>query len=83
MLPVALLLFFLPPYIRIFDQDGLISGLPPLLVYIFGLWALGILASALLGRGLVRAEMNQALESGSEMEGREPPEQPHASERET
>ena len=63
-LPVVLLLTFLPPYIRIFDQNGLLGGLPLLLVYIFGIWSIAILASALLGHRLSRSETEKANDGG-------------------
>ena len=65
-LPLALLLLVLPPYIRIFDQDSFLNGIPLLLIYIFGLWALVILASGLLSRNLVQHEMTDRLGEGGE-----------------
>ncbi|OAB56695.1 hypothetical protein AY600_02345 [Phormidium willei BDU 130791] len=61
-LPVAMLLLVLPPYVRIFDQDSFLGGVPLLFLYIFGLWALAILVSALVARGLARREMPLAQE---------------------
>ncbi|MGP1254324.1 MAG: hypothetical protein ACTS10_07935 [Kiloniellales bacterium] len=65
-LPLALLLLVLPPYVRIFDQDSFLNGIPLLLIYIFGLWALVILASGLLSRNLVQHEMADRLGEGGE-----------------
>ena len=71
-LPLALLLLVVPPYIRIFDQDSWLGGVPLLLVYIFGLWALVILASGLLSRGLVRHEMTDTQGEGEETDRPKP-----------
>ncbi len=69
-LPVAMLLLILPPYIRIFDQDSFLGGVPLLFLYIFGLWALVILVSAVIARGLARREMSPAVE-GARAAGKE------------
>ncbi|WP_421708791.1 hypothetical protein [Algihabitans sp.] len=82
-LPIALLLTFLPPYVRIFDQNGLLGGVPLLLVYIFGIWSLVILASALLGRRLSQSEMENTTEGTQATAADEPTRSPGEAERGT
>ena len=82
-LPIALLLTFLPPYVRIFDQNGLLGGVPLLLVYIFGIWSLVILASALLGRRLCQSEMENTTEGTQAAAADEPTTSPGQAERGT
>lgn len=82
-LPIALLLTFLPPYVRIFDQNGLLGGVPLLLVYIFGIWSLVILASALLGRRLCQSEMENTTEGTQATAADEPTRSPGEAERGT
>lgn len=60
LLPAALLVVILPPYVSVFDQDSLLSGIPLLHLYIFGVWALAILVCALLARRLLHEEMQGA-----------------------
>ena len=54
LLPLAGLLLLMPPYIRVFDQPAFFAGVPLLYIYIFCLWLVGILLSALLSRTLKR-----------------------------
>lgn len=56
LLPAAFVLLILPPYIRVFDTDATLAGLPLLHVYVFGLWAAAILASGLLAGRLARVD---------------------------
>jgi hypothetical protein len=57
LLPFALLVMFVPPYLRVFDQDSFLAGLSLLHIYIFGVWALAILASGLIAHRLARDVM--------------------------
>lgn len=54
LLPLIGTLIFLPPYIRIFDQDAVLWGIPVLFIYIFLLWLIGIMLTAIVARKLVR-----------------------------
>lgn len=52
-LPLIGILIFLPPYIRIFDQNAFLAGIPVLFIYIFMLWFIGIVLTAIVARRLV------------------------------
>jgi len=56
LLPLAILLLLLPPYISIFDQPVFLAGLPLLPAYIFTAWMIGIGLAAWLSRRSLRAE---------------------------
>jgi hypothetical protein len=53
-LPLAGLLLFMPPYLRILSRDDQLFGIPVLHIYIFVLWLVGIILSAMVSRRLVR-----------------------------
>lgn len=53
--PVGGVVLFLPPYVRIFDQDGTVLGIPFLHVALFTCWLIGIVLTALLARLLIRS----------------------------
>lgn len=53
LLPVFGTLMFLPPYVSIFDQPGMLWGVPVLHVYIFAIWMAGIVLTALVSRRLI------------------------------
>lgn len=65
LLPLIGTLIFLPPYIRIFDQDATLGGVPILFIYIFLFWLIGIVLTALVARHLVHDDRDR--------KGREPP----------
>lgn len=52
-LPLGAVLIFTPPYMRIYDQDWTVFGVPFLHVSLFALWFIGLLLSAALARRLV------------------------------
>ena len=49
-LPVAATLLLMPPLIRIFATPATPGGIPLIVLYIFGVWAVIILVAFLLGR---------------------------------
>ena len=52
-LPMGAVLIFTPPYMRIYDQEWTVFGVPFLHVSLFALWFIGLLLSAALARRLV------------------------------
>ena len=54
LLPLAALLLFMPPYLRILSRADQLLGIPVLHIYIFGIWFAGILLTAAISRRLVR-----------------------------
>lgn len=72
LLPLAGALLLLPPYIRVFDQDVTVLGLPLLHVYLFGIWLLGIVLTAMLSRRLAR-HIAAPTEDGQDGGNGEPP----------
>lgn len=55
-LPVFGLVLFMPPFAGLFVGDGALAGVPAVVIYIFGAWAVLILLGVLLSRRLGRAE---------------------------
>ncbi len=49
-LPVAAAILLLPPFILIFAAPGTIAGVPLIVVYVFGIWAVIVLAAWLVAR---------------------------------
>ncbi|MEM8791541.1 MAG: hypothetical protein AAGE80_07975 [Pseudomonadota bacterium] len=71
-LPIVGLLFLIPPFATIFAIEGRILGIPVMVAYIFTVWALLILASAILSWRIGRASRKDAadrLESTEEQPG--------------
>lgn len=56
LLPVGAVLLFLPPYVGLADGAGTLLGIPSLHFYIFGVWGLGIVLTALVARRLSALE---------------------------
>ena len=56
LLPFAGLLLLMPPFIGLFPPAAQWAGIPVLVLYVFGVWALLIVLAALLARHLPRAE---------------------------
>src|SRR3546814_13046196 len=54
LLPLAGLVLFMPPYLRILSREEQLFGIPVLHFYIFAVWLIGIVLSAAISRGLVR-----------------------------
>jgi hypothetical protein len=55
-LPFAVAIMLLPPVILVFATPVRVLGLPLILLYVFGLWALAILSAFLLARRLADFE---------------------------
>lgn len=53
LLPVAGLILFMPPYLRIMSRADHLFGVPVLHVYIFSLWLIAILLTAVISRRLI------------------------------
>lgn len=49
-LPVAAAILLLPPFILIFAAPAAIAGVPLIIVYVFGAWAVIVLAAWLVAR---------------------------------
>lgn len=43
-------ILFTPPMLALADRDGTVLGIPPLLVYVFTSWLVGIVLTALAAR---------------------------------
>jgi len=63
-LPLGAVLLFLPPYVRLFDQPGFLFNIPLLHAYIFVLWLVGIVLTAMLARRLSREADAEAAATG-------------------
>jgi hypothetical protein len=49
-LPVAAAILLLPPFILIFAAPATIAGVPLIIVYVFGIWAVIVVAAWLVAR---------------------------------
>ncbi len=56
LLPLVAALLLTPPLVLIFDAPAEIAGVPLTVLYVFGVWAAVIIASAMLARRLGRLE---------------------------
>ncbi|MEQ8603011.1 MAG: hypothetical protein RIB45_06800 [Marivibrio sp.] len=78
-LPAGAVLIFTPPYMRIYDQDWTVFGVPFLHVSLFALWFVGLVLSAALARRLIADEEAgedggvEALDAPPPSDGAEPP----------
>jgi len=78
-LPLGAVLLFTPPYMRIYDQDWTVFGVPFLHVSLFALWFAGLILSAALARRLIADEeaggdgAAETLEGPSAAEATDPP----------
>ncbi len=54
-LPLVGLLLFMPPLLSLFDGGHFLFGMPLLLIYIFAIWLVGILLTAVAARHLQQA----------------------------
>lgn len=54
LLPLAGLILFMPPYLRILSREEQLFGIPVLHIYIFAVWFIGIVLSAAISHRLVR-----------------------------
>ena len=48
LVPLGCLLLFMPPYIGIFDQPRFLFGIPVLQIFIFSVWLVGIVMTAVI-----------------------------------
>jgi hypothetical protein len=55
-LPFVAAMLLAPPIILIFAVPVMLAGIPLILIYVFGVWAVIILSAALLARRLSKAE---------------------------
>lgn len=66
LLPVTAAILLLPPFILVFAAPVLISGVPLIVVYVFGVWAAIVLCAWLLARRLAKAEDSGGTEGEAE-----------------
>lgn len=55
-LPVAGLFLIMPPFVFVFDHPGTVLGIPVIIAFLFGVWALMILGTRWLQKKLIMAE---------------------------
>jgi hypothetical protein len=55
LLPVVAAALLLPPFILVFAAPVRLAGIPLIVIYVFGAWALIVLAAWLLARGRMDA----------------------------
>jgi hypothetical protein len=53
LLPVAGLILFMPPYLRIPSRAEHLFGMPVLHVYIFSIWLIAVVLTAIVSRRLI------------------------------
>ena len=75
-LPIVGALLLLPPLAGIFQLDMRIAGVPVTAVYLFGVWAILIIAAYALSRALQNAEHTTAVETDASRES-SPEDDPH------
>lgn len=51
-LPFATAALLLPPLVLVFAQPSLVAGIPLIILYIYGVWALAVLGAFLIARHL-------------------------------
>lgn len=56
LLPVTAAILLLPPFILVFAAPVLISGVPLIVIYLFGVWAAVVFLAWLLARRLAKAD---------------------------
>jgi len=56
LMPLAGLLLFMPPIMGLFDHHLYVLGLPLLPLYLFAVWLLGIVLTAVVARRLRKAD---------------------------
>lgn len=54
LLPITAAILLLPPFILVFAAPVLLAGIPLIVVYLFGTWAVIVLCAGLLARHLAR-----------------------------
>lgn len=64
LLPIAATVLLLPPFILIFAAPTFVFGVPLIVAYVFGVWALVIFASWLVARR--HAEASEGLDAAQE-----------------
>ena len=66
LLPFTAAVLLLPPFILVFAAPALISGIPLIIIYVFGVWAAVVFCAWLLARQLARAEAAARIEGEAE-----------------
>ncbi|MGD9806855.1 MAG: hypothetical protein AB7E81_22745 [Hyphomicrobiaceae bacterium] len=56
LLPFVVLLLLLPPIILAFSAPRFVSGIPLIVVYLYGVWAASVFIAFLVAQRLARAE---------------------------
>lgn len=51
---IGAILIFMPPYVKIFDQQSFLFGIPVLHIYLFVLWFVGIILTGVVSHIIVR-----------------------------
>jgi hypothetical protein len=54
LLPFVVLLLFVPPVILAFAAPVMVAGIPLIVVYVYGVWAMSVLVAFLVARRLGR-----------------------------
>lgn len=65
-LPFAVGLLLLPPLVLVFAKPLLVGGIPLIVLYIYGVWALAVLSAFLIARKLEHQEQAAAEGEGSD-----------------
>lgn len=66
LVPLGCLLLFMPPYVGIFDLPGFLFGIPLLYIFIFSVWFIGIVLTAVIAIRLARTDTWPTLDSGTQ-----------------
>jgi hypothetical protein len=72
LLPIASSILLLPPFILVFAAPVLVSGVPLIVIYVFGVWTAIVLAALLLSRRLEPAEPSVNAGAGEGLAGTRP-----------
>lgn len=64
-LTVAGFLLLVPPLVQLFNHDGLLAGVPQIVVYLFGVWLALIVGTVVLTRYLAPDHVDPQDESES------------------
>ena len=66
LLPVTAAILLLPPFILVFAASVQIAGVPLIVVYLFGIWAVIVFCAWLLARNLAKADAEAGMEGEAE-----------------
>lgn len=56
LVPIGCLLLFMPPYVGVFDLPEFLFGIPLLHIFIFSVWLIGIVLTALIANRMARTD---------------------------